>query len=255
MNLLWLNDGHEGGERLFSGVLKPKNNKKRRPLHQRFFIPAIWLAGNFCVCYNFQQHLIYRGGLIVKRTILVSVLVLSLTGCSVAAKGNAVQHPSTTSQPAAANDQIQYAFTQADQHPEKMLVDVIDSAKSSLDIAIYSLTQKDIVAAILNAKKRGVAARIITDHQEAQNKSQAEALKKLKAAGIPIKQNKHSGLMHLKVTIADKSVLTTGSFNYTAAASTTNDEVLMVVHDAKMATEWDAQFERMWADTKGFDNL
>lgn len=190
----------------------------------------------------------------MKKTIIISTLVLSLTGCSVAAKGNAVQHPTTTTQPAATNDQIQYAFTQADQHPEKMLVDVITSAKSNLDIAIYSLTQKDIVAAILDAKKRGVAVRVITDQTEAKTKSQAEALKKLKAAGIPIKQNKHSGLMHLKVTIADKSVLTTGSFNYTAAASTTNDEVLMVVHDAKMAADWDTQFERMWNDTKGFED-
>jgi phosphatidylserine/phosphatidylglycerophosphate/cardiolipin synthase-like enzyme len=232
------------------------HNKSADLCVSAFFYPRypIRLAGDFCVCYNFQQHLIYRGGFIVKRTILVSALVLSLAGCSVAAKGDSVQHPTTTTQAAAANDQIQYAFTQADQHPEKMLVDVITSAKSNLDIAIYSLTQKDIVGAILDAKKRGLAVRIITDHQEAQNKSQAEALKKLKAAGIPIKQNKHSGLMHLKVTIADKSVLTTGSFNYTAAASTTNDEVLMVVHDPKMAEDWDAQFERMWTDTKEFED-
>lgn len=189
--------------------------------------------------------------------ILISALILTLTGCGTAARQNVLDHPAattSTAQPAASSDQIQYSFTQAQQHPEKMLVDVINSAKSSLDIAIYSLTQKDIVGAILDAKKRGLAVRIITDRTEAKTKAQAEALKQLKAVGIPIKENTHAGLMHLKVTIADKAVFTTGSFNYTSAASTTNDEVLFVVHDAKMAAEWDAQFERMWNDAKDFQD-
>jgi phosphatidylserine/phosphatidylglycerophosphate/cardiolipin synthase-like enzyme len=44
---------------------------------------------------------------------------------------------------------------------KKMLIDVINSAKETLDIAIYSLTHPDIVAAIKEAKKRGVVVRII----------------------------------------------------------------------------------------------
>lgn len=131
----------------------------------------------------------------MKKLVLISALILSLSGCGTAARQNGADHSAATTT-AATNNQIQYAFTQAGQHPEKVLVDVINSAKSSLDIAIYSLTQKDIIGAIQEAKKRGVAVRIITDHQEAQNKSQADALKKLQAAGIPIKENKHTGLMH-----------------------------------------------------------
>lgn len=59
--------------------------------------------------------------------------------------------------------------------------------------------------------------------------------------------------MHLKVTIADKVVVTTGSFNYSAAASTTNDEVLVVITDAAMAQTWSKQFQRMWDDTAKFE--
>ncbi|WP_051074193.1 phospholipase D-like domain-containing protein [Effusibacillus pohliae] len=58
--------------------------------------------------------------------------------------------------------------------------------------------------------------------------------------------------MHLKVTIADKSVVTTGSFNYSTAASTTNDEVLVVLRDVEMAKAWDTEFERMWSDKENF---
>jgi phosphatidylserine/phosphatidylglycerophosphate/cardiolipin synthase-like enzyme len=46
--------------------------------------------------------------------------------------------------------------------------------------------------------------------------------------------------------------VTTGSYNYSQAASSTNDEVLVVIKDQSIANDWEAQFERMWNDTKGF---
>ncbi|OPH62184.1 phospholipase [Paenibacillus ferrarius] len=152
-----------------------------------------------------------------------------------------------------ANDE--YYFTKADQHPEKALIDVINSSKTTLDIAIYSLTHPDIVAAIKEAKKRGVVVRIITDKIQSSGKTQEEALKLLGSSDIPMKVNKHSGLMHLKVTIADKQVVTTGSYNYSKAASTTNDEVLMVIRNSDAANTFSEQFDNMWNDTKGFEKI
>lgn len=60
-----------------------------------------------------------------------------------------------------------YAFTRAWQHPDELLVNTINQAHSSLDIAIYSITKYNIVNAIVAAKKRGVNIRIITDRTEA----------------------------------------------------------------------------------------
>jgi phosphatidylserine/phosphatidylglycerophosphate/cardiolipin synthase-like enzyme len=146
------------------------------------------------------------------------------------------------------------AFTKAGQHPELLLESAIKQAHSSLDVAIYSITKTDIVNAIVAAKKRGVKVRIITDRTEASNKYQRAALTVMKNAGIPIKVNKHSGLMHLKVAIIDNKIVATGSYNYSTAASTTNDENLVVLHDSTMAKDYEIQFNRMWNDTKGFTN-
>ena len=145
---------------------------------------------------------------------------------------------------------IEWTFEGKDQ--EKLLIEVIKSAKSTLDIAIYSLTDPDIVGAIKDAKKRGVSVRIITDKQQAGGKTQTEALKLLGSAGIPIKINSHSGLMHLKITIVDKKVATTGSFNYSKSASESNDEILMVIRNAEVAKNFTAEFEKMWNDKKRF---
>ncbi|MBU7319547.1 phospholipase D-like domain-containing protein [Paenibacillus oleatilyticus] len=170
--------------------------------------------------------------------------------------------PATTSQDTpkeAAKQQVtmnvESIFTKADQHPEKVLIDVISSAKETLDVAIHSITHPDIVAAIRDAKKRGVAVRVITDKTQSEGKAQGEALKILGSAGIPMKINSHSGLMHLKVTIADKKVVTTGSYNYSKAASTTNDEVLVVIREEGAAKTFSDEFEKMWNDTKGFKTI
>ena len=134
------------------------------------------------------------------------------------------------------------------------LINVINSANSTLDIAIYSLTKDDIVAAIAAAKARGVAVRIISDKEELGNQYQAQELDSLSADGIPIKINHHSGLMHMKVTIADDKVVTTGSYNYTDEATYENDEVLVIIHDPTAAQDFETQFQRMWSDNSGFED-
>jgi phosphatidylserine/phosphatidylglycerophosphate/cardiolipin synthase-like enzyme len=121
------------------------------------------------------------------------------------------------------------------------LINVINSAGGSLDIAIYSLTKPNIVNSILTAKKRGVSVRIITDKEESSSKSQERELNMLSRAGIPTKINSHQGLMHLKVTIADDSTVTAGSYNYTDEATYDNDEVLVIIRSPSM-----------WADTADY---
>nr|WP_290439078.1 phospholipase D-like domain-containing protein [Paenibacillus sp. GP183] len=47
----------------------------------------------------------------------------------------------------------------------------MNSSKQTLDIAIYSLTHPDIVSAIKEANKRGVAIRIISDKIQSAGKT------------------------------------------------------------------------------------
>lgn len=185
---------------------------------------------------------------------LGAVLLLGAAGCA-ASVGEGPGAGGAGAQAAAAEGQVEWAFTQAGQHPEKQLTDVIRSARRTLDIAIYSLTYPETVQAIRDAAKRGVAVRIITDRIQSAGKTQSAALKILGRAGIPIKINSHSGLMHLKMTVADGEVATTGSYNYTKSASTVNDEVLVVLRDKEIAQAFGRQFDRMWNDPKETEPL
>jgi phosphatidylserine/phosphatidylglycerophosphate/cardiolipin synthase-like enzyme len=149
---------------------------------------------------------------------------------------------------------VQYYFPRGGQNPEPVLIGLINSAKSSLDIAIYSFTDTKVSDAVISAKKRGVAVRVISDKECSSDSYQKKVLNELKSDGIPVKINTHSGLMHLKVSIIDNRIATTGSYNYTTAVMYENDEVFVVLNDAKTAQDFDAQFVRMWNDTNDFTN-
>jgi len=181
---------------------------------------------------------------------LLVVLFIMLAGCDALVESKA--------QPAgfkAEDIHVEWTFTRWKENPEQLLIEVIDAAEVSLDMAIYSLTHPDIVKALKEAHQRGVAVRVLTDKIQAGGKSQTEALKILGSAGVPTKINSHSGLMHLKMTIADKKVATTGSYNYSQAASTRNDEILMIIRDEDIARSFSEEFETMWNDDKRFESI
>ncbi len=175
------------------------------------------------------------------------------------ANGSAVSEAAIQSRGAsqgagAPSDTVSYYFPRAGQKAQPQLLKIIGSSKKSLDIAIYCLTDPQIADAIVQAKKRSVTVRVLTDHDQSTTKDQKALLSSIKKAGIPIKMNSHSGIMHLKVTIADQSVVTTGSYNYTKAANTINDEVFVVLNSTTAAGDFEKEFNRMWNDTKGYKN-
>jgi phosphatidylserine/phosphatidylglycerophosphate/cardiolipin synthase-like enzyme len=63
---------------------------------------------------------------------------------------------------------------------------VLNSATKTIDICVFAFTDDDIADALIAAKKRGVAIKIITDNQQAAGKG-ADAKRLQEAHGIPFK--------------------------------------------------------------------
>jgi phosphatidylserine/phosphatidylglycerophosphate/cardiolipin synthase-like enzyme len=150
---------------------------------------------------------------------------------------------------------VETAFTQAGQKPDQLLITAIQSAKKSIDIAINAINHEEIVKAIVQARINGVEIRIITDRSESTNTLQAEKLKTLLNAGIPVKENARKGLMNLKLAVFDDHTGATGSFNYTENASNANDELLVLIHNTETVAGWKKRFEDMWADKENYKDL
>lgn len=175
-----------------------------------------------------------------------------LSGCASVSNTLANVSSKPISTASAGSGDISVYFPRAGQDAEGQLISQLSASQKTLDVAIYEFTDTKIADAIAAAKKRGVTVRLISDRECSSEAAPKKALGIVKAAGIPIKINSHQGIMHLKVSIIDDSITTTGSFNYTKSAQSENDENLVVINNTQISQQYESQFDRMWNNTADF---
>ena len=127
------------------------------------------------------------------------------------------------------------------------VVRLINRANESIDVAIYSFTDRKIARALIRAHNRGVRVRVIIDYGNGRSRYCVGPL--LEREGIPVRYKRGSGggLMHNKYAIYDGRVVSTGSFNWTSSANRRNDENLIVVkNDQKLVELYRKNFEKLW---------
>jgi phosphatidylserine/phosphatidylglycerophosphate/cardiolipin synthase-like enzyme len=134
---------------------------------------------------------------------------------------------------------------------DQPLADAIDSAKLSVDVAIYSLSLNSIRNALLRAHDRGVQVRMV---MESENMERSDP-QRLKDAGIPILGDRREGLMHNKFTIIDGSEVWVGGMNYTDSGTYEDNNVLMRIRSVKIVENYIKEFEEMYIDDKFGDNV
>jgi phosphatidylserine/phosphatidylglycerophosphate/cardiolipin synthase-like enzyme len=130
--------------------------------------------------------------------------------------------------------------------PDGPLAAAIDSARLTVDVAIYSLSLNSIRNALIDAHKRGVQVRMV---MESDNLDRSDP-QKLKDAGIPILGDRREGLMHDKFVVIDNSEVWMGSMNFTDSGGYADNNNLMRIRSVKMAENYTKEFEEMFVDDK-----
>lgn len=98
------------------------------------------------------------------------------------------------------------------------IIRILDGAKLSLAVAVYSIGLELLTDALTTAAARGVAVRVLTDNQQA--KASGSNVQRLISAGIPVRTNSGERLhMHHKFAVVDRAVLLSGSFNWTVPST------------------------------------
>lgn len=122
---------------------------------------------------------------------------------------------------------------------------MIQDADQFVYFAIYTFTREDIRDALLAAKYRGLEVRGIVDKKQSFGlDSQEKIIKELQNAGVDIVFNNHSYIMHLKTVVTEKGYVT-GSYNWTASATDSNDEIIEVGYDEDVRRQYQKTLEEI----------
>lgn len=137
--------------------------------------------------------------------------------------------------------------------PDEALVEAIDGARLTLDVAAYDLNLWSIRDALLRAWRRGVNIRMVVEHDNLNG----EEIQRLIAAGIPVESDQNNeGLMHHKFIIIDRSEVWVGSGNFTVGGFYRDNNNLLRLRSQKVATDYLTEFEEMFlAHRFGPDSL
>ena len=110
------------------------------------------------------------------------------------------------------------------------LVSIINGAKQAVYVEVYILTEKRIIQALKDAKKRGIDVRVILEKNVFGATSiNSSTFKTLQSAGIEVTydNSKLYNFVHTKLLLIDDTyVITTGNLSY--ASFTTNREFYVI---------------------------
>ncbi len=138
----------------------------------------------------------------------------------------------------------------ADHHGslDDKLTAFINSAKKSVDMAIYQLDLPNVTQALLDAKKRGATVRVVTDINTYEDAKQNSFFKQLDKAGIPISAGNPNAIMHDKFVIVDKAAVWAGSWNFTENDTYRYNNNGILIPSVELARNYTVTFEKMFND-------
>eukprot|EP01016_Furgasonia_blochmanni_P056538 TRINITY_DN965_c0_g1_i1.p1 TRINITY_DN965_c0_g1~~TRINITY_DN965_c0_g1_i1.p1 ORF type:complete len:301 (+),score=119.88 TRINITY_DN965_c0_g1_i1:70-972(+) len=128
---------------------------------------------------------------------------------------------------------------------EKKLIAYLKSAKKTLDVCVFTITNNNLANALVDLHKRGVKVRVITDDQCAN--AQGSDIAFFAEKGIEVLLDSRADAhMHNKFAIVDNRLLLNGSFNWTTTAVSANQENITIVENKTLIKLYNAEFERLW---------
>ena len=127
----------------------------------------------------------------------------------------------------------------------------LGDAAHRLDICLFTIADDRLTSAVLDAHRRGVRVRLLTDNDKLYDRG--SDVRQLSGAGLPVRIDRTSDHMHHKFAIADNRTVLTGSYNWTRSAAELNHENLLITDDVAIVRRYTQEFGRLWEALKEFE--
>jgi phosphatidylserine/phosphatidylglycerophosphate/cardiolipin synthase-like enzyme len=134
------------------------------------------------------------------------------------------------------------------------LVAQINAAQETIDIAAFEFNLTPLAEALIDAHKRGLQVRWLTDNEYGLGVDGDEGhgqFALLQEAGIPVRTDARSALMHNKFWIFDRQRVWTGSTNATVNDVFRNNNNVLLIDSPVVAAMYEREFAELWAGESG----
>ena len=125
----------------------------------------------------------------------------------------------------------------------------LDTATRTVDIAMYSFTDRYLAEELATLAHRGVRVRVYRDREQFQQERQRDAVNTttiLVAAGIEVRVKAARDLMHLKSYAIDGRLLRTGSANWSLTGLKRQDNDVLYEASSEMVDAFETRFSELW---------
>lgn len=132
----------------------------------------------------------------------------------------------------------------------QLVLKTIETAQQDIRLMGYSFTSPEVVRSLIAAKRRGVDVRVVLDQKAntgKNNNASRAAMNLLAGAGIPVRTVSAWKILHDKVIVTDGRNTQIGSFNYSRAARSNSENVLVVWDDPVVAQKYLNHWASRWA--------
>lgn len=138
-----------------------------------------------------------------------------------------------------------------DESAAERLVELIDGAETSIDLAAFVLDHDEFLDAVERAAERGVVIRVVGDTEVADDEYRA-GFDQLRSAGAEITLQDNSRFnSHNKFVIVDGEQVWMGATNFTFNGFHRNNNASLLIHSSEVAADFGREFEQMFSGIFG----
>ncbi|HKI61756.1 MAG TPA: phospholipase D-like domain-containing protein [Mariprofundaceae bacterium] len=142
---------------------------------------------------------------------------------------------------------------------EKTIIDFINGAKKSLEIAVQELENKEIAKAIISARQRKVTVKLVLEQDylrasrasrdpweyKGVNEENRQIHDAILRANIDVKSDYNPSIFHQKFIVRDRESVLTGSTNFTPTGTSQNLNHVVIIHDKGIARIYYREFREI----------
>ncbi len=133
---------------------------------------------------------------------------------------------------------------------KETLLKEVESATSTIDLAMREITSLDMANALLKAKERGVKVRVIADSKRAKMRSSQITFLINQGISVKVLRGKNRGIMNHRFAIFDGKKVVTGSFDWSEASEKWNCENILILDDSEVVSSYLREFDRLWREKR-----